>query len=370
MWRRFKQLDPFLLAAPIILLLLSVLFIYVLTADAVGFSLALRQGVVSIIGVGLMIGLATLDYRIWWNWRLWVYLCMLALLIVVHFLGSTQFGATSWIDLKVFQLQPGELAKVLLLVVLAGILLANRSKVKATAFIQAVILALIPLTLVLLEPDFGTSLILMAMVLGVFLSARLNLLQRMLVWVSMFAMVATITLSFAGVQPFSSLLKDYQKARLASFIEPSKDLSGSGYNVQQAKIAVGSGGLMGRGLGSGSQSQLNFLPVAHADFIFAAIAESWGFLGSLLIIGLLGGLVFRIIQIAKLARDEYGQLICVGFATMLLFQMLIHIGMNIGVMPVTGIPLPFLSSGGTAIITYCLGLGLVQSVLIRSNRLT
>jgi len=165
-------------------------------------------------------------------------------------------------------------------------------------------------------------------------------------------------------------MKDYQKDRLASFIQPARDKTGSGYNVLQSVIAVGSGGLTGKGLGFGSQSQLNFLPVAHADFIFAGIAEAWGLVGSLAILALFGLLMSRLIQAARIAKDEFGMLICIGVLVKIALEMLVNIGMNIRIMPVTGIPLPFLSYGGTTLLTNALCLGLVQSIVMRYKRLT
>jgi len=194
--------------------------------------------------------------------------------------------------------------------------------------------------------------------------------QRVFLTVGILLVAMVITLSFKGVSPFKGILKDYQKDRLISFIDPSKDPAGSGYNVQQSKIAVGSGGLLGQGLGEGSQSQLNFLPVAHADFIFAGIAEAWGLIGSYGVIFVFGILCFRLLHAARIAKDDFGMLLCVGITIKLIFELLVNIGMNIGIMPVTGIPLPFLSYGGTTLLTNAILIGVAQSVVTRHKRLT
>jgi len=160
-------------------------------------------------------------------------------------------------------------------------------------------------------------------------------------------------------------LQDYQKDRVVAFINPAADPQGAGYNVSQSKIAIGSGGLWGRGLGKGSQSQLNFLPVAHTDFIFAGAAEATGFFGSFFLLGLLAFLMVRVATVAKMARDDFGMYLSVGIGTVFLFQSLVNIGMNMGIMPVTGIPLPFVSHGGSSMLSNFAGIGILQSIYMR-----
>ena len=164
-------------------------------------------------------------------------------------------------------------------------------------------------------------------------------------------------------------LKPYQKNRIEAFINPTIDPHGAGYNVSQSKIAVGSGGLWGTGLGKGSQSQLNFLPVAHTDFIFAGTAEATGFVGSLILFSLLFFLILRVINVAQTAKDDFGMYLGIGFGVMLLFQILVNIGMNIGIMPVTGIPLPFVSYGGSAMLSNMAAIGILQSIYARHKKI-
>jgi rod shape determining protein RodA len=370
MWSRLKTFDPFLFIVPIVLSAISLIFIYILTYDRSGTSLAFRQGI--FVGVGfLAMGVLTfVDYRAWRAWRWWLYALVIALLIATIFFGTKVFGATSWINIGPFQFQPSEVAKIVLIVVLASVLQTRGSRVKGLQFWFAVVLFLIPLIFIMLQPDFGTTLIIAVMGLGIFMHARLYLWQRAVLMLVVALACSTLFLSFHNVGPFAHVLKDYQKERLASFLQPENDPSGTGYNVVQSKIAVGSGGLLGRGLGYGSQSQLNFLPVVHTDFIFAAIAEAWGMVGSYGLLLLFGVLIIRLLNAARQAQDEFGYLVCIGLLTMILFQVLINVGMNVGIMPVTGIPLPFVSYGGTAFVTYCIGMGLAQAVVVRSKRLT
>jgi rod shape determining protein RodA len=260
--------------------------------------------------------------------------------------------------------------KFVVLVGLAALLSRRLPSFPFRIFAQALLVLFVPTVLVLLQPDLGTSLVITAAGVGLMLYSRLRRVHKGILLGIMAAAIVAIALSFMNVRPFTHILKDYQKNRLASFIDPKRDEAKSGYNVIQSKIAVGSGGLVGRGLGFGSQSQLNFLPVAHADFIFAGIAEAWGLIGSYGVIGVYALLIIRILHAARIARDEFGMLLCIGVACKLIFEVLVNIGMNMGIMPITGIPLPFLSYGGTTLLTNALLLGAVQSVVVRYKRLT
>jgi rod shape determining protein RodA len=291
-------------------------------------------------------------------------------LAAVMIFGHSDFGAQRWIDVGFFQLQPSEPMKLLVIAWLALVLSRPLRQVSYGQFFICLAILGLPALAVLAQPDLGTGLLIFFSGLGVMAHAHLRRSQRWWLVVMLIGLVAIATLSFKGVHPFNSLLKDYQKDRLVSFINPEADRSGSGYNILQSIIAVGSGGTTGRGLGQGSQSQLNFLPVAHADFIFAGISEAWGFVGATGIIVLLGVIVFRVLQAARLAAGEFEMLICLGCAILLLLETFINIGMNIGLMPVTGVPLPFLSYGGTTMLTNALLIGIVESIIIRHKRLT
>lgn len=372
-WSRLKSLktfDPLLVVLPVGLGLVSVIFLYVLTMDYPGGSLAPRQGIFLGLGAIALAFFTFVDYRAWRAWRWWLYGAATLLLAVVPFFGVEVFGARSWLAVGGFQFQPSEVMKLAMIVALASVLAGQGTVLKARQFVLAAGVAVLPLALVMLQPDFGTALILAAVGTGMLLHARLARWQRIAVALALALAVLAVVLAFKDVGPFGGLLADYQKDRLTSFIDPTRDPRGSGYNVLQSEIAVGSGGLMGQGLGFGSQSQLNFLPVVHTDFIFAAIAEAWGFIGAAGLLIAFGILVYRLMAAARQAQDDFGYFVCVGLATQIMFQVLVNVGMNVRIMPVTGIPLPFVSYGGTSLIVILLAMGLAQAVVLRSKRLT
>lgn len=370
MRNRFKALDPWLYVLPFILALISVVVIYTLTINSAGPGTYLRQAVYALLGIPLILAATTFDYRNLKGWAPWAYGFGLISLLAVKLIGKSDFGAQRWIDLKLFQFQPGEFEKIIVIVVLATILARPIGVLSNSRFLLVLLVLFVPFASVLIQPDLGTALVIMVSGLAVLVHARLSRLQRLMLMGGALTVMICFGLSFHGVKPFDKLLKPYQKDRLASFIDPSRDKTGSGYNVEESVIAVGSGGLSGKGLGFGSQSQLNFLPVAHADFIFAGIAEAWGLVGSWAIVGLFAILLSRLLLAARIAKDEFGMLLCIGIAAKIAIEVLVNVGMNIRLMPVTGIPLPFLSFGGTTMLTNMLAIGLVQSVVIRYKRLT
>lgn len=370
MWNRFKTFDPWLFLIPSILLVASGVVIYTLTIDSIGPSLIQHQVFFSIIGLILLFLMAFLNYRSLKAWSPWIYILGFIGLLAVEFIGKADFGAKRWVDLGFFQLQPGEIEKLIIIITLAAFFSKARPAITWPKFLLALFILALPAALVLLQPDFGTSLVIMVVGVGMFFHARLSRAQKITLILMLLSMVTIFTLSLKEVKPFNKILKEYQKDRLISFIDPARDKGGSGYHVLQSVITVGSGGIMGKGLGNGSQSQLNFLPVSQTDFIFAGLAEAWGFVGAISLFLLYGFLLFRIMQAAKIAKDEFGMLICIGVIIKITFEILVNIGMNIHLMPVTGIPLPFLSAGGTTLFTNALCIGLVQSIVMRYKRLT
>lgn len=370
MWNRFKTLDPLLFVIPIILVGISVTVIYGLTNYSVGASLAIRQAVYGVIGFVLMLLLTFFDYRGLRAWALWLYGIGIVSLAVVQLLGQEVFGATRWIDLGFFQFQPGELEKAILIICLAGLLGTTAASLSMRRFLFALLILFIPAVAVLLQPDLGTAMVLSVVGVAMLMHSRLKRSQWIMLITGIVLVVTILTLSFKNVHPFSGVLKSYQKDRLASFIDHNRDKSDTGYNVEQSTIAVGSGGLFGKGFINNSQSQLHFLPVAHADFIFAGLAESWGLVGAYAILALYVVLIYRIMNAARIAKDRFGMLIGVGIMAKLLFEIVVNIGMNVGIMPVTGIPLPLLSYGGTTLLTNAILIGIAQSIVIRYKRLT
>lgn len=366
--RWFRTFDPLLAIIPVVLTVVSVVFVYLLTQDTAGTATAWRAAAYGVAALVLMLGVAAADYRGLRAWAPWLFAAGILTTVAVYFVGSEVFGAKLWIDLGFFQFQPSEPLKFLLIVYLASLLSRAPRPLPWGTFWAALGAVLLATGVVFFQPDFGTSMILFAVGIGVLLHGVSGGLQRGVIAAGLLALAVVATLAIRGVAPLSEVLKPYQRDRLTSFVDAESDPQGSGWNVLQSKIAVGSGGLLGKGLGNGTQSQLNFLPVAHADFMYAGIAEAWGLMGSLLVIGLLTTLALRCVSIAKLAPDRFGQLVAIGAAVKITFELLVNAGMNLGVMPVTGIPLPFLSYGGTALLTNALIVGVVQSIAVRHQR--
>jgi rod shape determining protein RodA len=277
-------------------------------------------------------------------------------LIGTFIMGMTVFGSRRWIGSRGLHLQVSEFVKVMLILLVARYLTELKTEqLELRDLLKLGGLVGLPMVLVIKQPDLGTALTYLPILLsGIFLAG--------LRW----QYAAAIVLVFVLVLPVGyHFLQDYQKSRLVSFLDPSQDPKGSGYQVIQSKIAVGSGALWGRGVTRGSQTQGRFLPVPHTDFIFSAFAEEHGFVGVVVVLGLYFLLLMQIVQNAQTAPDQAGTLICMGVATLLLFHILVNVGMVVGRMPVTGIPLPLMSSGGSNILSVFLMLGLVNNVRLR-----
>jgi rod shape determining protein RodA len=372
MGSRFRTLDPWLFLAPLALIGIGSVVIYVLTVDG-GLGLTIRQGIYAALAVLILAALPFFDYRSLRGLSPWLYGLGMVTLGLVPLIGKEEFGAKLWIEIGPAQFQPGEVMKLLVLLLLAATLAGNHSrdqKLTHSRFWVSLLIFLVPVAIIFLQPDFGTASIIAFSGLSMLLCAPLRRNHKLLIGLGVLVLVVGVVLAFREVAPFSNVLKPYQRNRLVSFIDPQHDTTGSGYNVAQAVIAVGSGGFSGSGLGFGTQSQLRFVPVAHADFIFAAIAEAWGWIGSFTVITLLTLVVLRSLHAAQIAKDSFGAYLCIGVGAKVLFETLVNVGMNMGLMPVTGIPLPFLSYGGTALITSALCLALAQSVVLRYKRLT
>ena len=308
-------------------------------------------------------GLALLvDYRRLQPYAPFLYLGVLFLLLVVLTpLGQTVKGAQRWINLGVFQLQPAEVMKIGYILFLATVLSRDRRQDSpASGFVsvvQAMVLAGIPAFLIFLQPDLGSSLVLFAIAFAVLLVAGVEVRWLVFVLVAAFA-VGALVLRL-------DILHEYQVARLTAFMDSEIDPQGPGFNLEQSKIAIGSGGFGGKGWGEGTQTNLAYVPEQRTDFIFTAIGEEQGFLGALLILSLFSVVLWRCIRTAMLSRDLFGALVAGGVAAMLAFQLFVNIGMTIGIMPITGIPLPFVSYGGTSLITSFAGVGLVMNIHMR-----
>ncbi|MBI4185442.1 FtsW/RodA/SpoVE family cell cycle protein [Candidatus Berkelbacteria bacterium] len=353
MRRWFLSVDWLTLGLAVSLMIFGIAMIDSLTAGRVEHGLAINQTLFGLGGLGVAFALSVTSYRTIRILSLPLFGLGLMLLLLVLVIGTTVYGATRWIDVAGVQFQPSELMKPILVLVLAHLLATPDRTWQTYAGIGLV--SLFVLGSVVRQPDLGTAAVLGLTALGLLAAARLPIRA----W-----LVAGGTLAL--LVPFGlTQLTDYQRARLETLFQPTADPLGAGYNVIQSLIAIGNGGLLGQGIGQGTQGQLDFVPVVHTDFIFAGIAESVGFVGSVILITLFFGLIIRTYWIAYRIPDHFGSLLCTGIATLWLVQVVINIGMNLGVAPVTGIPLPFVSYGGTALVANCLALGLVLSVGMR-----
>lgn len=312
-----------------------------------------RQVIYAAIGVVVMVVIGRLDYRSWKSYTPALYIIMIVLLLAVDVVGMTALGAQRWINIGFFQFQPSEFSKLMMILIMGRYYArVYESSHRFRYLLGSLAILIPPMALVIAQPDLGTGLVFLAIWLAMTLAARVK--RRYLVGASLAAAVS--------LPLIYQLLAPYQKSRLQVLLDPQGDKLGVGYNVAQSIIAVGSGSWFGRGLSAGSQSQLNFLPSQHNDFIFAVLAEKLGFVGGCLLIILFAVLIGRIYVIGTQSVDRFGTFICIGVASMFLFHVVINIGMNMGIMPVTGIPLPFVSAGGTSMIVSMASVGLVLSV--------
>lgn len=327
---------------------------------------------------GLGIGLVPLvvawafDYRKLQGW-VGPLLLMDALLILsprIPGLGATAKGATSWLSVGGFRLfQPSEPAKLLTIVVMAAIIATYKGKIERPADLAKVLgILAVPLGLIMLQPDLGTGMVFIAITFGMLLIGGLKPRWFLILGIAGLVLVGgllSLNSTLDKAMNRDVLVKQYQLDRLLVFLDPSRDPKGAGYNLEQSKIAIGSGELTGKGLGSGTQSNLRFLPEPHTDFIFSVTAEEIGFLGAVILLGLYLALLVIALEIAASSRDLFGSLIVAGVIAMWTFQILENIGMTIGLMPITGIPLPFMSFGSSFMVTNMAAVGMLLSVWTR-----
>lgn len=355
--RKFLKLDWIILVTIILLLAIGFLALYSVSRGDSGTDLGnfKKQLISAVVGIILMFSIAFFDYRALSFFSTKLYFVTLLVLCLVLFFGTTIRGTTGWIGFGAFHIQPVETAKLTMVIFLASFFSKKKSQLSIVVRITAsVVLVCVPVYLIIKQPDFGSAMIIMlswAVMLSISGISKKNLAILFLLG---------MTISFSSW----FVLRPYQKERLVNFVNPYNDPRGSGYNVIQSMVAVGSGSFLGKGIGHGSQSQLNFLPEKHTDFIFAVIAEEMGFLGAASVIFLLGLLLYRIKEVARLAGDNFGYLLAVGIMVMFFSQILVNIGMNIGVMPVAGVPLPFLSYGGSSLVAVFASIGIVESIYL------
>jgi rod shape determining protein RodA len=359
---RIRDLDRVLIATVATLVATGFLAIYSATRrslEVLGYDPATylsRQLLFAIVGVLLLLLVANVDYRFLKVYAPILYGVAIALLVLVQTpLGTTVKGSQRWFQLLGYQFTPSELMKLALIVMLAAYLSERKGREPTLReVLQTVGIAAVPGALVFLQPDLGTSIVLVTILAGVLVVAgakgrHLGVL-----------VVAALVLFFGALQV--GLIREYQVNRLTSFLDPKNDPLRTGYNRQQAEIAIGSGGLVGLGYLAGTQTNLDFVPEQHTDFVFTVVGEEFGFVGAGVLVFLFGTLVVRSFRIAQTAKDPFGTYLAAGVGTYFLLQVFVNVGMTLGIMPITGIPLPFVSYGGTALIINAVAIGMLLSV--------
>jgi rod shape determining protein RodA len=312
------------------------------------------------IGLVVFLVMTVFDYR-WLKTLAWpLYVVNVGLLVMTLAIGSGVGGSARWVEFGPFTFQFSELAKILMIIVLATYLGNREGRLDSLgAILGACLLMVPPLVLVMMQPDLGTTLVLASILGGMLFMSGASL--RWLL-VGALGVVAAVPIAWTYV------LRDYQKDRILSFLNPAADTQGSSWQVLQSQTTVGSGGLLGTGLTNGAQARGGFLPVQESDFVFAVLAQELGFLGTLVVFLLFMALLWRILACAWRSRDPFGTLFGAGLASAILFQVFVNVGMVIGITPVTGIPLPFISHGGASLISLAIGLGVIQSINLRQHR--
>jgi rod shape determining protein RodA len=318
-----------------------------------------KQLIALIVGLVIALGFALIDFRQLRSFALPLYVGGLTMLGLVLLVGTSNRAGGRWFTLGAISFQPVELAKILLAVFLAAFISRHAHKrLRWIAFLASTVSLVLYLGLILLQPDFGSAMVLVALWGAMILFCGL---PRHAWWTMLLSALVVGTLLWTvGLEP-------YQRDRITSFLDPNADPYGAAYNVTQARIAIGSGGWFGKGIGEGSQARLRFLPEASNDFMFAVLGEELGFVGIMVILLLFGFILYRLLKIGMDSDDPFAGVLMVGFAAMMLFHLLVNAGMNLGLLPVTGIPLPFASAAASSLITMFLLIGIAQSVAVRSK---
>jgi rod shape determining protein RodA len=359
-----RHLDPTLVILALILAAFGMLMIYSATYSNLKDQTLPpryyldRQFIFSIVGFVAMIVLALFSYRRLKAWAWLAYIVATGLLLaVLSPLGTTVAGAQRWIAIGIFQIQPSEVAKLAVIMALAAVLAERKGSPETLDVFKCIVLVGLPAIFIYQQPDLGTLLVLLAILGGMLLVSGARM--RLLIVIAILGAVA-----FWGVLHVG-LLKEYQLNRLTSFLDPAKDPQRTGYNLQQSKIAIGSGQLTGRGLFNGTQTNLRFVPEQHTDFIFTVVGEELGFFGAAVFVLVFGLFVWRGVRIAMMSKDHFGTLLAAGIVSMFAFQGFVNMGMTMGISPITGIPLPFVSYGGSSLIASFLATGVLLNIHMR-----
>ena len=355
--------DVILFVAMILLSGLGILMVYTASQASLAAqgldptSAMVKQGLFAVVGLVLFLLASLIDYRDLAGWSVIIYVATLG---VLGFVLTTpeRAGTNRWIPLGPFQFQPSEFAKLAVIIALAALLATSREEgMRWRRFGMAIGALVIPAALISLQPDLGTMLVFAFVALVMLFVSGTTLRQ-------LFVLIAGAASGVVAVWRLD-LLKDYQVQRIQSFLDPSADLLGAGFHLDRSITAIGSGGLFGKGLLGGPLTNLSFVPVQSSDFIFTAVGEQLGLIGGALVLLIYGVLLWRLLVIARNSRDRFGRLLTVGVASMLAFQVFVNVGMTMGIMPVTGLPLPLMSAGGSSFLVTALSLGVANSVWLR-----
>ena len=361
--RLIKNFDYFLLTLLLAICTVGTMILYSATRgmEADPMYYVRRQLIFLSLGLGLILLICFIDYINFSNWARYIYAGSLVLLVVVLVAGTTTRGSMRWISIGFFEMQPSEIAKIALIIMLAKLLADKEGKFAGFPdLVPALIVTAIPMGLIFLQPDLGTSLVFVAVMMGMLYAV--GVAGRYL------AILAGSGLAAAPLLWFF-FLEDYQKMRLMVFSNPDMDPTGSGWQLLQSMIGIGSGGPLGKGLFQSTQVRLQFLPDHYTDFIFSVLGEELGFAGAIGLLILFFLLIYRILWIGAHSKDQFGALICCGVAVLFTFQVLVNVGMTISIMPVTGLPLPFLSYGNNALLINLISVGLVLNVGMRRHKI-
>ncbi|MGD9819703.1 MAG: rod shape-determining protein RodA [Desulfomonilaceae bacterium] len=359
----FGRLEWSIISASVILTMIGIALIYSATASfgAHDKAFVVKQIAWFSLGIVVLAALLIVDYRIFEKYAFWIYLGIIVALIVVWSIGRVTAGSRRWIDLGLMRFQPSEFAKVAVVLALSRLLgeKFGSAPMDLSDLIKPLGIIVLPVALVLVQPDLGTAIVIFLIGVSVVLFAGPS--KRVVAWLFAAGISVMVwTYFFSG-----KLLLDYQKKRIATFLNPDYDPLGSGYHIIQSQIAIGSGGLTGQGFLQGAQNQLMFLPVKHTDFIFTILAEEFGFVGCLLVLGLFATYLFRGLSIAQKARDGFGSLATFGCISIIFWHVTINVGMVMGLLPVVGVPLNFLSYGGSSLLASFTITALVANVSMR-----
>ncbi|MFN2364343.1 MAG: rod shape-determining protein RodA [Halarsenatibacteraceae bacterium] len=373
-WNK-KLLKHINIYIPILVLSLIIIGLFIISsatgmADGNHQPFIRTQIAAAVLGIILIIIMLFFDYRILKDYDLIIYILTIIMLGFIFVLGITVSGGRRWLSIGPVNFQPSEVSKILMIIFLAAYLDRNKNKLNNLKdLFRSLLFILPPFILIILQNDLGTSLVLIFIFVVMYYGAGGKLKHILMIFGGGFLIVVLIITSHVMLETPMPFLQQYQLNRLIAFVNPDIDPYGIGYNIIQSKIAVGSGMITGRGYLAGTQTQLNFLPEKHTDFIFAVLAEEFGFIGVAVVLIIYLLLLLQILKVAARAKDSFGQLITIGVLGLFLFHILENVGMVLGIMPITGIPLPFISYGGSFMVISLIAIGLVININMRRKKI-